>query len=348
VEVPAVVAAGEGRASKAIHGESKVYLEIEGRSLVAQVVATLQRVPEVSEIWVVGNAPRLEKVFGDPSLRGELRVPVTIVPQFRNLYENAWQTYRRLLPAAGPEGRDPAPEDAERPVLFLSADLPFATPQEISEFIRRGAALDCDYALGLVTETSMRPFRRTAAGDPGIEMAYFNLREGRFRQSNLHLVKPAHVGNRRYIEEMYEHRYQKEIGNIISLAWRIFWREGGGLRVLGYYAVIHAAAVADRWGWLRLADLLRGWIGISRVEEAVGRLLQTRFRFVTTEVGGCAVDIDNEEHYETAKLRYREWRRSQEETAERLHGPLTLPAVASGREQTEVRVLPAQVRPPST
>ena len=148
----------------------------------------------------------------------------------------------------------------------------------------------------------MRPFYRTEAGAPGIEMAYFNLREGRFRQSNLHLVKPALLGNRHYVEEMYEHRYQKQIGNIVSLAWRIFWRQGGGLRLLAYYAIIHAAAVADRRGWLRLADLLRRWIGISRVEEALGGLLRTRFRFVTTEVGGCAVDIDNEEDYETAKV----------------------------------------------
>jgi len=344
VRVPAVITAGEGRASKAICGQSKVYLEVGGRPLVAQVVSILQRVPEISEIWVVGNAPRLEGVLDDPRLRGELRVPVTIVPQFRNLYENAWQTYRRLLPAAGPEGRDPTPEEAERPVLFLSADLPFATPQEISDFIRRGTALDCDYALGLVTEASMRPFYHAEDGIPGIEMAYFNLREGRFRQSNLHLVKPARLGHRHYVEEMYEHRYQKQIGNIIAMAWRVFWRRGGGLRLLGYYAIIHAAAVADRRGWLRLADLLRRLIDIPRVEEALGRLLRTRFRFVVTEVGGCAVDIDNETDYQTAKLRYQEWRTQQEETAERLHGRLSLPEAASEASRPGVRVLPGQVR----
>ena len=344
MDVPAVITAGDGRASKAVCGQSKVYLEVGGRPLVSQVVSILQRVPEVSEIWVVGDASRLEKVLSDSSLCAELRVPVTIVPQFRNLYENAWQTYRRLLPAAGPEGRDPTSEEAGRPVLFLSADLPFATPQEISEFIERGAALDCDYAVGLVTEAAMRPFKHTEDGAPGIEMAYFNLREGRFRQSNLHLVKPALLGNRHYVEEMYEHRYQKQIGNIISLAWRIFWRKGGGAKLVGYYAIIHAAAVADRWGWQRLADLLRHWMSTSKVEEALGGLLQTRFRFVTTEVGGCAVDIDNEEDYETANLRYREWRRQQEETAERLHGPLSLPATASAGKRPEIRVLPGQVR----
>ena len=67
--------------------------------------------------------------------------------------------------AAGSEGRDPNPEEAERPVLFLSADLPFATPQEISEFIRRGAALDCDYAVGLVTEKTRKLQRNDDTAD---------------------------------------------------------------------------------------------------------------------------------------------------------------------------------------
>ena len=35
-------------------------------------------------------------------------------------------------------------EDLDRQVLFLSADLPFATPQEISHFLERALALDCD------------------------------------------------------------------------------------------------------------------------------------------------------------------------------------------------------------
>ena len=47
-------------------------------------------------------------------------------------------------------------------------------------------------------------------------MAYFNLREGRFRQSNLHLVKPAKLGNRHYIEDMYEHRYQRQLGQALG------------------------------------------------------------------------------------------------------------------------------------
>ena len=44
-QVPAIVAAGDRRAAKAVYGESKVYLELGGRPLVAHVVAMLQRVP---------------------------------------------------------------------------------------------------------------------------------------------------------------------------------------------------------------------------------------------------------------------------------------------------------------
>jgi 2-C-methyl-D-erythritol 4-phosphate cytidylyltransferase len=84
--VPAVVAAGDRRAAKAIHGESKPYLALAGRPLVAWVVDALQAVPEVSEVWVVGDAARLEKIFDDPAARATLRKPLHVMPQFRNLY----------------------------------------------------------------------------------------------------------------------------------------------------------------------------------------------------------------------------------------------------------------------
>lgn len=326
MRVPAVVAAGDRGAAKAIAGESKAYLCVGERTLVADAVAVLQRVPEVSEVYVVGDAARLLKVLGDDeSLRRELRKPLTVVPQFRNLYENAWETYRRLLPGAGPAGRDPvSPADREQAVLYLSADLPFATAEEISAFVRQGAAAGVDYALGLVTEESMEAFY-PEPGKPGIRMAYFNVREGRMRQSNLHLVKPAKLGNRHYVEEMYENRYQRQLGPILRLAWRILFREGGGFPVLFAYALMHLAGFFDRRGWRRLSDRLRGYLTLERVGGYCGRLLDTNYRFIVTEGGGCAVDIDNEEDLEIARLRCAEWRAAQEERVRRIYGALPLP-----------------------
>jgi GTP:adenosylcobinamide-phosphate guanylyltransferase len=331
MSVPAIVAAGDLRAAKAIHGESKAYLEIGGASLVARTVATLQAVPDVSEVWVVGNAERLEATLGHASLRAALRKPLHVVPQFRNLYENGWETYRRLLPGAGPDGRDPGPADADLPVLYLPADIPFATPQEISAFVRQSLEARCDYALGLVTEDSMRGFYPAAPGEPGIRMAYFNLREGRFRQSNLHLIRPARIRNRHYIDEMYEHRHQREFGQIVALAWRLLRSERGGFGMLAYYLLMHLAGIADRWGFRNAADVVRRWIPTARIERGVSSLLGGEFRLIVTEAGGCAVDIDTEQDFDAAKLCFDTWWKAQRERAAHVYAA----ALPPGRDGSE-------------
>jgi hypothetical protein len=324
MQIPAVVTAGDRGAAKAVYGESKAYLALAGRSLIAHVITALQRVPEVSEVWVVGDVERLQAAFEAPELQRELTKPLHLMPQLANLYENAWGAYRRLLPGASDGGREPEAADLDTRVLYLSADLPFATPQEISAFVKQASALECSYALGLVSEASMADFLPTAPGEPGIRMASFNLREGRFRQSNLHLVRPARIINRHYIEEMYRNRFQREISSIVAMAWRLLTSERGGLRVLHYYLMMHCAGVADRRGLHRLADTLRRFCPIARIEACCSDLLRASFRFVVTEGGGAAIDIDNEHDYDVAKLRFAEWSKAQASRAEQLYGVAAL------------------------
>lgn len=314
--VPAVVAAGDRHAAKRINGESKPYLLIEDRSLVAHVVAALQSVPEVTEVWVVGDTERLEGALQPEALGCELRKPLHIVAQFRNLYENAWETYRRLLPNAPIEGRDPESEtDRDQAVLYLSADIPFATPEEISAFVREATATGGDYAVGLCTEESIQGFHPVASGVVGIRVATFNLREGRFRQSNLHWVRPARLRKRHYIEDMYEQRHQRRVGPILRLAWQLLWADGGGAAVLYYYALMHAASWSDRKGFGRLSDWLRRRIPRARIEKGCGKLIGADFRLVVTEIGGCAVDIDTPQEYDAARARFGEWKQMQAERA---------------------------------
>ena len=257
MKLPAIVTAGDRRAARPVYGESKVYLEVDGLPLVARVVAVLQQVPEISEVWVVGNAERLEDVFQRAEVSAPLEKPLHILGQFRNLFENCWESYRRALPGAGPDGRDPEAADADFEVLYLSADLPFATPEEISDFIRRGRATGCDYAVGLVPEESLHGFLPSENDGVGIELAYFNMCEGRLRQSNLHFAKPARIGARELIEEMYENRHQRNPWNMFALGWKLLANEAGGIRVLFFYLLIHLGGLADRWGLRRLADRLR-------------------------------------------------------------------------------------------
>ena len=142
MKIPAVVTAGDRGAAKAVYGESKGYLEIAGRPLVAHVVATLQRVPEVSEVWIVGDAERLRAVLRRRSrCAATLRKPLHVVPQLSNLYENAWGAYRRLLPGGGRGGarsrargsRHPGPLHLGRSALRdAPGDLGLRAPGERS------------------------------------------------------------------------------------------------------------------------------------------------------------------------------------------------------------------------
>jgi len=317
--VPAIVTAGDRRAAKAVYGQSKVYLEVEGLPLVARVVQVLQHVPEVSEVWVIGSTERLESALGIAEVQASLTKPLHVIEQRRNLFENCWEAYRCVLAGTALEGRDPVSEaDFEQQLLYLSGDLPFATSEEISDFIRRGQAAGCDYAIGLARRESLVDFLPVEPGGSGIEVAYFNMREGRLRQSNLHLAAPGRMGARELIEEMYEHRHQRSFWNMCSLGFRILMNQGGGARVGWGYAMIHLGGLADRWGFSRLADWLRTRNTLARAEEGVSRLLQTRCRFVVTELGGCAIDVDTEQEYDAVRERFHEWTQALDSRAKAL------------------------------
>ncbi|MEZ4219129.1 MAG: NTP transferase domain-containing protein [Myxococcota bacterium] len=304
--VPAIVTAGDRGAARGVYGESKVYLEVAGRPLVAHVVEQLQRVPEVSSVYVVGDPERLGAALGTEALRAKLAKPLVVVPQFENLYQNAWETYRRTLPGAPPEGRDPQTEaDRDHQVLYLSGDLPFITPQEISEFVARAQATGCDYAIGLSRERSLSMFHPSRpGGDDGIDVTYFNLREDRLKQSNLHLAKPARILNRHYVQDMYEHRKQRELGAMIGLAWRLLTSEEGGGSIAFFFLLIVIGGWLDRHRLRRAADAVRSVVSIARVERAIARLMRTDVRLVVAETGGCAIDVDTEHEYDVIRAQY--------------------------------------------
>ncbi len=330
---PAVVTAGDSRAAKAIHGESKVFLEIEGIALVAHVVLTLQQVPEIDSVWVVGNRERLRAVFDDPRVAERLTKPLHLIEQLESLLANAWEAYRCVLSGDPAQGRDPVSEaDLDTEVLFLSGDLPFATPQEISAFIQTSRTNGSNYTCGLTTKEALAPFRSEEVGGDGIDVAFFNLRDGRFRQNNLHYAQPARIGVLQAIEEMYEHRYQQKVWNMLGFAWTVLTAKGGGFRVVFFYSVMHMSGWFDRKGLRGIADALRV-VTIAMNEEAISAMMQTRFRFGVTQVGGCGIDIDTEEEYAAAQNHFERWRREQAEITAATYGPPGLPARIDGAPQ---------------
>ena len=321
--MPAIVTAGDSRAAKAVYGKSKVYLEVDGLPLVAHVVRTLQQVPEVEAVWVVGDPGRLEEALGRPALRSALTKPLYIVEQQRDLIANSWETYRRILSGDPTRGRDPVSEaDLDQEVQFMSGDLPLATPQEFSTMIQRSQALGVDYVLGLCPAESLEVFRPGGPDEPGIKVAYFNSRDGRFRQNNLHYARPGRIGRRQRIEEMYEMRHQRRFWNMFVLTMRLLFSRVGGLKIGLLLAMMQLAGIADRAGHPRLARLLSRYVTLEIHEKTISRILDTRFKLVVVESAGATLDVDTEEEYDTICERYDQWMAEQRERSLKLHGPI--------------------------
>jgi GTP:adenosylcobinamide-phosphate guanylyltransferase len=288
VSVQAVLLAGDRGASRAVRGRSKAFLEVASKPMLVHVLEALLHTPEVSEVFVVGDAVRLEKTiaeYGCLQLAAARARPVHIVPQRSSLFENVWHTFLRTLPA----GR----RHPDHPILVVPSDIPLVVPEELSDFTRQAASLEADYVVGLTPAQALLPFAPDGE-QQGVEMASFNLAEGRFRQSNLHFVRPLRLGNRHYIQDMYENRYQKEVGNMLRLGWRMLRSEFRNLWVLFPYLLMHVAAVLDRRGFPRASDRVRSWVSLGTVERGIGALLRTRFATTVTAHGGAALDVDND------------------------------------------------------
>jgi len=305
MRIQAILLAGDRGASKAVRGSSKAFVEIAGKPMVVHVLEALLHTPEISEVFATGDTLRLEKAFAEHgclSLAASRGCALNFVPQGDTLYENVWNAFLRSLPPAAP--------DPDHAVLVVPSDIPLVVPEEISDFLAGAEKTDADYVIGLTPEEALAPYRPSDA-QPGIEMAYFNLREGRFRQNNLHCVRPLRMRNRHYIQDIYENRYQKEWGNMLRLAWRVLTRELRNLWVLGFYLVMHVAGVLQRHGYRRLSDRVRRFASLSTVERGMSALLQTRVLCAITTRGGAALDIDNEKDLEVAQRMFERWKRRQ-------------------------------------
>ncbi len=312
----AIVLVGDRRDSHTVFGENKAFLEIDGIPLLAHVLAALDRSPSVRRVFAVGDPARLPEVL--TRVRGRaLRLDVAIVAQGEDLWANFWTAYIQTLSpatrdriAAGQKPEEAAtPEERDRRVLALSGDIPLLQPGEVEAFLAAGASSGADYAAGLTSEESLEPFY-PAPDRPGIRMAYFQLREGRFRQNNLHLARPLRVDHRERVERMYRHRYQRSAADALRLANAILKTRAVGLSILWGFLLLHVALKVDLAGWRRASDFLRRFLPAARVEWAISRMLGGEFRLVRVTSPGAALDVDRESDYEALRARFGEWQRS--------------------------------------
>jgi len=300
----AIVLAGtDSNPRRLIQGRNKAVLEIAGQTLVRRVVHSLSEAATVGQIFVVGPVDRLREVLA--GMPGE----VIIVPQAGKMLANAWQAieaseerFRKL------HGRD----DPDRPLLFISSDLPLVSAAAVDDFVRRCASeearLSTGFSMlaGVAEEASLRPFY-PGGGRAGIIRPYVHLADCRLRLANIYVGRPRTLAHQEFLQTGFDHRKAEKWKNVLALAWR-FLGQAGGIRAAWITLRLQATLLAARgrgalYRWLRRGN------DRPRIEQACGKVLGGSVRIVITPYGGLSLDIDNENDFRVLSGCFEEWRR---------------------------------------
>jgi hypothetical protein len=295
---------GDTRASRQVCGTNKAFLEINRIPLFLYVLKALEKAEKVNRICLIGPKEKLTQKIKNYHYLLENKKEITILEQGATLFSNVWQSFLYLYPEAQ-EYTPIKSAQSEKTVLYIPGDIPLVTPFEIDTFLNLCQVDNYDYFLGIAPAENLDYFY-PQKGKPGIKTNCFHIREGKYRQNNLHLVKPLRIKNREYIQKVYDYRYQKELSNIIKLAIE-FLRTHVGLKGFCCYALLH---------WNQLLSLIhlnpltlptRKLLPLSFVESCISRVLGTRFAAVISPLAGTVLDIDNEKDYRTMCEMFLPW-----------------------------------------
>ncbi|HQJ08843.1 MAG TPA: nucleotidyltransferase family protein [Deltaproteobacteria bacterium] len=301
--IDVVIAAGDGRASRKVFRKNKAMLDVAGKPMILHIVEVLRACSAVDKIVAVGPKEVFEEIIGGFDVR--------IVQQKRSLAENGWEGFLCTIDEYWETGRltpDILERYHDKPVLFLSGDIPLISVKELNEFISQCDMERYDYIAGATSENVLKLFG-PRKGRPGIKMATFHMWDGNLRQNNFHMAKPfLLLQSIDLVLEVYEYRYQREIFNIIKSFFKLIrFSRGNIFRTLGMYLTLQASAGLSALGFERAAHLASFPVTRPRMERLISHLLNVRFKIVLTTVGGAALDVDNEKDYITLSIMYRDW-----------------------------------------
>ena len=302
----AILLAGEGESSYKVYHQHKAFLEINGKCIINYVVEALQQVKSIKDIYIVGAKNKLKQTLSDSGVDFCYPKAIYLVEQQSNLYENIFQTFLKTI-SCGENSLTldlKVSQNKDKAVLIVPCDSPLLTPHEVEYFISHSDTNKYDHILGLIPEESLKQFYPTERL-PGIKMAYLHLKENNYRINNLHLVKPLRIGNREYVQKMYQYRYQRDFKKIVlfgrNLLGKIklkYYRCYIGLQLCQFFASI---------GWKLPVEYFKKWTAKQDMENCISNLLNTRFKGLEVPYPGAALDIDRDSDYEAIKTRYNEW-----------------------------------------
>jgi molybdopterin-guanine dinucleotide biosynthesis protein A len=297
----AIVLAGtDSNPRRLIAGRNKAFLELGGQGLVRRVVDALLAASSVGHVYLVGPKERLEQVLPVPS------ADITIVDQVGKMLVNTWAAIHAC--EANYTDQDAPPQ--ERPLLFISCDLPLITAAAVDDFVGRCAQQDLlggnPYALhvGVAEQEAVKPFY-PQGGKPGIIRPYVHLSSARLRLANIYVGRPHRLSRQEFLQTGFSYRKAKDWRNVVSLA-RSFFSQSGGWHAAWLTLRLQATLMASRRpGWLY--EKLRSGNTPARIERACSDVLGGSVRLVATPFGGLSLDVDEEEDYRVFRQRFDDW-----------------------------------------
>jgi GTP:adenosylcobinamide-phosphate guanylyltransferase len=302
IPLDAVVLAGTHQNPKRlIAGRNKAFLEVGGKMLIRYVVDALVDAERIGQIFVVGPAEELLGELTSYSNR------VRVISQRGKMMTNCWagieasedcHRYDKLMPVD------------ERPLLFISCDLPLVTAASIDDFISRCARLDNasdePYAMlaGVVDEPGVRAFHPD--GDkPGIERPFVELEFGRLRLANIYVGRPRNLANQEFLQTGFSYRKAIDWRNVVALAFN-FFKTQGGWQATWLTVRVQVTLMLSKGKGYWYKRLKRGNTR-ERVEKSVSKILGGPVKVVITPYGGLSLDVDDEEDFRVLDTCYEEW-----------------------------------------
>ena len=301
--VDAVVVAGTHENPRhLIDGRNKAFLRLDGRVLVEHVVAGLLAARSIDRVFVVGPLAELRRAL-HPMTTARVRV----VAQAGKLIENAWAGFQASHRMRGGDLHG----NPDRPVLFLSADLPLLHPGAVDDFVARCAERDRRshngpgaLLSGIAEEASLVRFY-PRDDRPGIIRPYVELSSGRFRLANIYIARPLRMENRSVLQTGFSHRKAKQWRNVLALARSFFGHRGGWRGCWEVLALWLASRAARHPG--RIYRALRRRNTEHQIEAIASLILGGNLKLVTTPHGGLSIDVDDEEDLRVLEQQLSEW-----------------------------------------
>ncbi|MEK7703044.1 MAG: nucleotidyltransferase family protein [Nitrospirota bacterium] len=307
----AILFAGDQKAVY-LHGVNKAFLPLEGVPLFIHVLSALNQAPSIETVYIIGPRKQIMNELEKALPFFLFAKKIKVLEQKETLFENIMSAYAEASSGVGSAtfqfGLN-AP-----PVLFLPADIPLVTGNEIESFILTSDMDQYDYCMAVTSAEHLKQFypkpgvgeHLARAKEPGIKMPYLYLKDETYRISNLHIARLSYSKALSMIQTIYTHRHQKNILNRIGMFF-VLLKTDHAKRLLWFYLLAQGAALSSRFGLSLIATLFRKSLQLGRVEKEVSSLLGMRFKSIELNCGGAALDIDDEATYQTINLVFNQW-----------------------------------------